>query len=368
MCKSKRLGQISLLLLCIALLAMMSGCGRLIPIRQPSTGTDLTETSKETDPTVNIKDTEMTEEALVALTMMRQSLVETPCLFAAAFLGYLEAPTGDLAAWLPQGVNAQLLEDLPFVREIPPAQTIGDAGYLYCVVPRDEQASVAVNRLSTEEVLYRSETGEPVLLFCGAAEDMDMEVVIVAANGEQVTWYPVFDADGYLLLPKNGAGEALAMDFTYYFEDGYEYNPKEWFPGWQAPYAEDLRQTSWNVEIYSGSEEMTEYSMELYGGDQPYHEACEGEATISCLREGDAEYWRLCEGWWYLEEVEGETCLCLSLTYLDGESNQTVTEKLPLLLDPEGTCMVLFRDQTGEAALPFFEEKSDFTILTRAFG
>ena len=123
MCKLKRLGQISLLLLCIALLAMMSGCGRLIPIRQPSTGTDLTETSKETDPTVNIKDTEMTEEALVALTMMRQSLVETPCLFAAAFLGYLEAPTGDLAAWLPQGVNAQLLEDLPFVGEIRPAQT-----------------------------------------------------------------------------------------------------------------------------------------------------------------------------------------------------------------------------------------------------
>ena len=51
---------------------------------------------------------------------------------------------------------------------------VGSGGSLFCVVPRDPNATVVVNRVrwneakggyETLEVLYRSESGDPILLF-----------------------------------------------------------------------------------------------------------------------------------------------------------------------------------------------------------
>ena len=92
-------------------------------------------------------------------------------LFAAAYLGYFPAAhAAPLAEWL-RGSSPNLLTDAPFIAEIPEERTIGSAGYLVCIIPRDEAASAAVNRVSwnddsqsflTDEVLYRSESGVDV--------------------------------------------------------------------------------------------------------------------------------------------------------------------------------------------------------------
>ena len=67
---------------------------------------------------------------------------------------------------------------------------VGGAGHLYCIVPVDENASVSINRMEwnkntcafeVSNVLYRSETGEPVLLLAnldGVAYEADTQVLI----------------------------------------------------------------------------------------------------------------------------------------------------------------------------------------------
>ena len=86
---------------------------------------------------------------------------------------------------------------------------IGGAGYLYCIVPVDENATVAINRVQwnektqtdeVTEVLYRSESGEPVLLFAnldGVAYEADTQVFITDNNGNTCECYHSLDAMSY---------------------------------------------------------------------------------------------------------------------------------------------------------------------------
>ena len=99
-------------------------------------------------------------------------------MFGAAYLGYVgglfdEGFEEGFPAWLWETNEAMLLK-YPFIAEIDEEHIIGGAGHLYCIVPVDENATVAINRVQwneatrtdeVTEVLYRSESGEPVLLF-----------------------------------------------------------------------------------------------------------------------------------------------------------------------------------------------------------
>ena len=67
-----------------------------------------------------------------------------------------------------------LCAEYPFIRNIPQERVVDDRGSLFCVVPRDPDATVVVNRIRWSEVkgdyetikeLYRSQSGEPILLF-----------------------------------------------------------------------------------------------------------------------------------------------------------------------------------------------------------
>ena len=71
----------------------------------------------------------------------------------------------------------ELCAQYPFVRNIPRERVVGSGGSLFCVVPRDPNTSVVVNRIQWNEkaggydnveVLYRSESGEPFLVFACA--------------------------------------------------------------------------------------------------------------------------------------------------------------------------------------------------------
>ena len=86
------------------------------------------------------------EESLVSL---RQAMVETPQLFAVAYFGYHDTLGSDAPADLYGVMRAQapeLCRDLPFLTEIPAERVIGDHGDLFCIVPLDENATVAVSR------------------------------------------------------------------------------------------------------------------------------------------------------------------------------------------------------------------------------
>lgn len=193
---------------------------------QPSETTNTTE-----DPgTMQADETEPDASDDPSLVIFRQAMVETPQLFAAAFFGY--APqTSDQGAdpfAVMREAAPQLCEDLPFLLSIDRERILGVEGQLFCIVPADENAAVAVNRgiwneetgaYECTEVIYRSDSGRPILVMCNSSGwELDTEIVITDSNGNVAVWYPHMDSS-YCVAPlRNENGESLIFDFTSYEE------------------------------------------------------------------------------------------------------------------------------------------------------
>ena len=119
-------------------------------------------------------------------------------------------------------------KSLPFLLTIREENIIGNFGYLFCIVPADEAATVAVNRrpwnAETEsyeepEVLYRSESGSPILVMCPNEDWIpDTEVIITDSNGTATIWSPYLDPGYHISALRNENGESLIFDFTSYDE------------------------------------------------------------------------------------------------------------------------------------------------------
>ena len=185
---------------------------------EPAYAPDATPTKEQVMPTEDWEDP--------SLVIFRQAMVETPQLFAAAFFGYV--PQGADPFTVMQEAAPQLCEDLPFLLTIDQEHILGTEGLLFCIVPADENATVAVNRrpwnAETEsyeepEVLYRSESGSPVLVMCPNEEWIpDTEVVITDSNGIVTVWSPYLDPSYHLAALSNDNAESLIFDFTSYDE------------------------------------------------------------------------------------------------------------------------------------------------------
>lgn len=214
-------------------LLLLSGCGSR-PARQETQPTNPAQVQEATqaegtNPADNLPDDP-------SLVIFRQAMVETPQLFAAAFFGYAPQGTAEKADPFPvmQEAAPQLCEDLPFLLTIHPERILGTEGQLFCIVPADEHATVAVNRVKwnaeTEsyeyvDVIYRRESGDPILLMCnGSKNEPDTEIVITDSNGNVARWQPHMDSS-YCVAPLyNDSAESLLLDFT-----DYETLPN---PGW----------------------------------------------------------------------------------------------------------------------------------------
>ena len=215
--------------LCISSL-LLTGCTAQPKDQLPI---QLTETTKTTEVPVAAQDTqanktEPTANALddSSLVIFRQAMVETPQLFAAAFFGYVPQDADPIAVM--QEAAPQLCEDLPFLLAIREENIIGNFGYLFCIVPADENTTVAVNRrpwnaeaesYEEPEVLYRSESGSPMLVMCSNEDWIpDTEVVITDSSGTVTIWGPHLDPSYHISALRNDNGESLIFDFTSYDE------------------------------------------------------------------------------------------------------------------------------------------------------
>lgn len=133
---------------------------------------------------------------------------------AAAYLGLREkGDQTELTDWLRENC-ADLTSELPFLLEIPSERVLG-AGYgkLFCIVPRDENTSLAVNHVTwqmmgnglhpvADEVLYREEYAEPVLVFVDP-EEPDKEVNLVTNDGAAAMPAPSMrEQPTYTTLPR----------------------------------------------------------------------------------------------------------------------------------------------------------------------
>ena len=195
-----------------------------------------------------------------SLDLLRQELDERQQdeRFAVAYIGDIDGKLSDLAVPLRDWINDTapgLCAQYPFVRNIPQERVVDDSGSLFCVVPRDPDATVVVNRIrwseqkgdyETIEVLYRSESGEPILLFVsydlGKTPFETTELLLTDSHSDTLSWLPT---TGEVSLPYDYQNEKnLALDFTFYSQEGNDENDGSDF-GWTCPDGSQLTQKLW---------------------------------------------------------------------------------------------------------------------------
>ena len=313
-------------------------------------------------------------------------------MFGAAHLGYVgglfdEGFEAGFPAWLWETNEAMLLE-YPFIAEIDEEHIIGGAGHLYCIVPVDENATVAINRVQwnektqtdeVTEVLYRSESGEPVLLFAnldGVAYEADTQVFITDNNGNTCEWEPSLDATSHLAPCISEAGDYLSFDFTEYAWYNAPAEFSAWLAdGWSGMTALGLSGSQrdgmgWITETMVGETSRYAYfSLRFYLEDETG-----GTVDLNWGYEGSDEFEEMWSGFWAIQTIpDGPSYVTLSLSLVGGK-NYGVTdgpmylcETYPLLISPSGTELLVGAGESG-ICLPFMSQSTTACVLTQAVG
>ena len=223
------------------------------------------------------------DEQLKALREKKESEVQ---LFAAAYIGFADDTIGDDAVtWIKEN-GPVFYENYSFVKNIPSGQIAGTPmGELYCIVPFDENSTVAINSIvrdengngSYENVIYRSESGEPVLLFCNNTDvNKDTMVTITDSDGNKDVWFPGLDEKLMMNCPYNANYDTFVYDFSQYQEILKKEHTSRKNSGWKLPTAADLQFTNWSGVDYRGSEVIGSYKIE-FGEDTAYIKWVDGD-------------------------------------------------------------------------------------------
>ena len=332
------------------------------------------------------------QEAEASLGWLRDRIDVTGVMFGTAYLGYVgglfeEGFERGFAAWLWE-TNEAMLRKYPFIAEIDAEHIIGGAGYLYCIVPVDENATLAINRVQwnaqtqqeeVTEVLYRSETGEPVLLFAnldGVAYEADTQVFITDNNGNTCEWYPSLDAMSYLAPCISEAGDYLSFDFTEYAWYNAPSEFAAWLAdGWSGMTALGLAGSQrdgmgWITETMVGETSRYAYfSLRFYPEDETG-----GSVDLEWVYEDSADIEAMWSGFWTIQTIpDGPSYVTLSLSLVGGNRYETsdgpfyLSETYPLLISPSGTELLVGAGENG-ICLPFQSQSTTACVLTQAAG
>lgn len=188
------------------------------------------------------------DEIAASLMGVRQSMIGTPAMVAVAYLGTADsAETSDTVNWVKK-ILPGFTDNLPFITEIDESHIIGDRYLsLYLVVPCDENASVAVNRIDENgevaEVLYRCDYGDPILVYASnSADSLDTEINIVDSDGNELSYAPKLNDMSYLTQ----YSDLSVYDLTPYSEIlSREYAELQSY-SWNLPLEADIADTSWS--------------------------------------------------------------------------------------------------------------------------
>lgn len=232
-----------------------------------------------------------------SLDLLRQELDERQQdeRFAVAYIGDIDGKLSDLAIPLRDWINDTapgLCAQYPFVRNIPQERVVDDRGSLFCVVPHDPNATVVVNRVrwseakggyENVEVLYRSESGEPILLFVsndlGAVPTDTTELLLTDSHSDTLSWYPI---PGIVALPYDSENERrLAYDFTFYSQEGNDGFGSD--IGWTCPSGSQLTQEIWAWQGHTDKPALA--TLELHANSS--QEGDWGSATFTWWYESD---------------------------------------------------------------------------------
>ena len=243
-------------LLCLTLALSLTACGGETEPPETEGGSSMTGAlsggkGNVSEPKDDPDDSEKAEAGLV---LLRACMAEDDQLAGAVtYLGQREPnDRSSMTEWLLEN-SGDLVSELPFLLEIPAERVLGgESGKLYCIVPRDESTSLAVNHVTWEsqgngvwpvadEILYREEYAQPVLVFVNYEkwpDEPDTEVNLVTNDGLEVKWYPLTDESGCPVVPTGVNYAPMLMDFGIFGAiTGLDY-PEDWEPAgddWWLP-------------------------------------------------------------------------------------------------------------------------------------
>ena len=318
--------------------------------------------------------TGFSQEAEQSLVWLRDRIDFPQTMFGAAYLGYVEE--GD--DWLSAADQA-MLEAYPFLAEIDENHIIGSTGHLYCIVPVDENATVAINRVQwnentytyeNTEVCYRSESGEPVLFFAnlnGVAYEADTQVWITDNSGNSCEWYPSLDSMSYLWPCISETGDYLSFDFTEYGWQDVSSELAPWLSdGYSGVYSWGL-EGCWTTQAAAWDTGRTaNYYLWFFPEDENG-----GSVDLDWQYEGSDLFEEMWGGYWEITSVmDGPSYVTLSLSLVGGENYGVsddpydISDTYPLVVSPSGEEMVLGAGENG-ARLPFMPKyDAQLRILT----
>ena len=306
-------------------------------------------------------------EAEQSLIWLRDRIDFPQTMFGAAYLGYVEEDSrGD---WLSAADQA-MLEAYPFLAEIDENHIIGSTGHLYCIVPVDENATVAINRVQwnentytyeNTEVCYRSESGEPVLFFAnlnGVAYEADTQVWITDNSGNSCEWYPSLDSMSYLWPCISETGDYLSFDFTEYGWQDVSSELAPWLSdGYSGVYSWWL-EGCWTTQAAAWDTGRTaNYYLWFFPEDENG-----GSVDLDWQYEGSDLFEEMWGGYWEITSVmDGPSYVTISLSLVGGENYGVtdgpyyISETYPLLISPSGEEMVLGAGENS-VSLPFMPQ------------
>lgn len=315
-----------------------------------------------------------------AIEDIRRGMEDSPQMaLAVASIGYFDGALA-LLDWVQQ-CAPEFVERYPFVLDISEERIVGDDwGEVFCLVPRDDATSLAINRISwtqddpdrypsyaVEDILYRTDYAAPMLLVVGYDEALflpTMELCAASENGAVVSWTPeLFEGYRVMDVPFNEDYDELIYDFSLYSEDWTEAEDDWWLPPTEA----GLMDTVW----------LTDDGWALAFTEVPDSESGKDTGFLKFYYQIGGTYGYFCYADW---ELVGDM---LVMGVFSGA--YSILASFYVLIDPSGEALyisqaldgALFYDENGPAdpaeledlIYPsFFGTEVTSTVLTRYSG
>lgn len=296
------------------------------------------------------------DEAQMSMSLLRGEIDEAGAIFGVAYVGSYFPGGMSYDEWFSSAAAA-LIAEYPFVSEIDAEHTIGTSGHLYCVLAKDYSTAITAQTLGGE-VLYKSENGEPILIFCsrdGEGVLADTVITFSTEQGAVYQWSARLDGMNYPELLIGAERQLLSWDFTCTFDTGFELTG--WFnEGWLGPTelglagADVFEGMSWCIRTTDGTD--VAYRLSFYPNASRGYD---GEVGLECFYGDDTAVQARWEGWWYLDTTpDNASVLHIDMMLMDGadmgayEGASVISENYLTMISPSGERLLL----VGEDEFP----------------
>lgn len=307
-------------------------------------------------------------DAGTSIDVLREEISNAGAVFGVGYVGYFEyiEETGiDFAQWY-EGAASPFAAYYPFFSEIDADHTIGESGYLYCIIGKNYEDAITVTDQSGQ-VLYYASNGDPILLFCnpgGDGQTADLTLTIASADGTVCTYAPTLDELNWPELLVGDERQLLSWIIQPAEKSTISFDALL-AEGWLGISAyglagdDVLNLMSWTVSMWD-EEKQTTVNFSLSFCPNPSSSgAYDGELLMQCFYDGEIGAQAEWEGWWRIEtELDQPSLLQLDLMLMHGddkahyEAFSTLSESLWAMVHPNGEILLLM-PQSGYSQLPF---------------